>query len=109
MPPRAWVFLALPSLVFTGFRPSEAQDAARPGRPRIVLALGGGAARGFAHAGVLQWLEEHRIPVDGVVGTSMGGLVGGAYATGMSPQEIRSLINGIQWDQVFHGDTPYAL
>jgi NTE family protein len=107
--PGAWIFLALHSLVLIGIRPSEAQDAARPGRPRIVLALGGGAARGFAHVGVLEWLEAHRIPVDGVVGTSMGGLVGGAYATGMSPQEIRSLINGIQWDQVFHGDTPYAL
>ena len=69
MPSRAWVFLALPSLVFTGFRPAAAQDAARPGRPRIILALGGRAARGFAHIGVLEWLEEHRIPVDAVVGT----------------------------------------
>jgi NTE family protein len=107
--PTAWIFLALPSLVFIGLRPCAAQDAARQSRPRIVLALGGGAARGFAHVGVLEWLEEHRIPVDAVVGTSMGGLVGGAYATGMPPHEIRALVNGIPWDKVFHGDTPYAL
>src|SRR5947209_11952848 len=106
---RAWIILIVSSLVLTGIRRSAANDAARPSRPRIVLALGGGAARGFAHVGVLEWLEEHRIPVDAVVGTSMGGLVGGAYATGMSPPEIRAFVNGIPWDQVFRGDTPYAL
>jgi NTE family protein len=105
--PRAWLFVILPSLVGIGLRPAAARD--EPGRPRIVLALGGGAARGFAHIGVLEWLEEHRIPVDAVVGTSMGGLVGGAYAMGMPPHEIRALVNGIHWDQMFESDTPYAL
>src|SRR5579862_4671282 len=80
-------------------------SAASP-RPRIVLALGGGAARGFAHIGVLEWLEEHRIPVDAVVGTSMGGLIGGAYAAGMSPQEIRAVANGAAWDEIFRSDAP---
>jgi NTE family protein len=108
-PLRAWVFLAFPSLLFLGIRPAAAQEAARPSRPRIVLALGGGAARGFAHIGVLEWLEEHRIPVDAVVGTSMGGLVGGAYATGMSTREIRALVDGVPWDEVFRSETPYAL
>ena len=60
-------------------------DTSAPKRPRIALVLEGGAALGLAHIGVLQWLEEHRIPVSYVAGTSMGGLVGGFYATGNSP------------------------
>ena len=86
-------------------RLSEAQ-AATP-RPRVGLALGGGAARGIAHVGVLEWLEEHHIPVDVVVGTSMGGLIGGAYASGMSPAEIRKLLGRPDWDLMFLGEVPY--
>ncbi len=52
-------------------------------RPAVGVAFGGGGARGIAHVGVIQWLEEHRIPIDVAAGTSMGGLVGGAFATGM--------------------------
>ena len=55
----------------TDSKPNQARD------PRIGLVLEGGGALGLAHIGVLEWLEEHRIPVDYVVGTSMGGLVGG--------------------------------
>jgi len=56
---------------------------ARPRRrPKVGLVLAGGAALGLAHVGIIRWLEEHRIPVDYVAGTSMGGLVGGLYATG---------------------------
>ena len=77
-------------------------------RPRIGLALGGGAARGLAHIGVLQWLEEHRIPVDFVAGTSMGALVGGAYATGMSPAEMRTLMRTTDWDGLLRPDSPFA-
>src|SRR5690349_16344845 len=58
-------------------------------RPKIGLVLEGGGALGFAHIGVLEWIEEHHIPVDSVAGTSMGGLVGGLYASGLSPDEIR--------------------
>ena len=76
-------------------------------RPRVGLALGGGAARGIAHVGVLEWLEEHHIPVDVVVGTSMGGLIGGAYASGMSPAEIRNLLATTDWDLMFLGEVPY--
>jgi NTE family protein len=65
--------------------PIDAPQKAQPQRPRIGLALGGGGARGFAHIGVLQWLDEHRVPVDVIGGTSMGGLVGAAFATGMAP------------------------
>jgi NTE family protein len=52
-------------------------------------------------------MEEHRIPVSYVAGTSMGGLVGGIYATGRSPAEVRELINGIDWDQVLSGVIPF--
>ena len=69
--------------------------------------LEGGGALGLAHIGVLQWLEEHRIPVGYVAGTSMGGLVGGIYATGASPAEVKELVATINWDQVLQGQTPY--
>src|SRR5256884_9023120 len=58
-------------------------------RPTIGVALEGGGAMGLAHIGVLKWFEEHHIPVDYVAGTSMGGLVGGFYATGMTRSEER--------------------
>jgi len=76
-------------------------------RPRVGLALGGGAARAIAHAGVLLWLEENRIPVDYVAGTSLGGLIGGGYATGMSAAEIRDLLLEADWDRLFESDVPY--
>ena len=85
-----------------------AQNAAKAGRPTVGLALGGGSARGLAHVGVLQWLEEHRIPVDYVAGTSMGSIIGGLYAAGMSSSEIASALRDADWDQYFIGDVPFA-
>jgi NTE family protein len=76
-------------------------------RPRIGLVLEGGGALGLAHIGVIQWLEEHHVPVRYVAGTSMGALVGSVYATGHSPAEIRDLISGIKWNEVIRGATPY--
>src|SRR5271163_150098 len=75
--------------------------------PKLGLVLEGGGALGLAHIGVITWMEEHRIPVSYVAGTSMGGLVGGIYATGRSPAEVRELINGINWDQVLSGAIPF--
>ena len=60
-------------------------------RPAIGLALEGGGALGLAHVGVLQWLEEHRIPIDRLSGTSMGALVGALYATGATPAQMRAV------------------
>jgi NTE family protein len=79
----------------------------QPARLRIGLALGGGGARGFAHVGVLHWFEEHRIPVDVVGGTSMGGLVGGAFATGMTADDIHALVDSVDWAAVLAPDTPF--
>ena len=58
-------------------------------RLKIGVALEGGGALGLAHIGVLQWFEEQHVPVDFIAGTSMGGLVGGFYATGLSPEEMK--------------------
>lgn len=76
-------------------------------RKTVGLVLEGGGALGLAHIGVLQWMEEHHIPVDYVAGTSMGGLVGGIYATGMNPGEVRELVGGIDWDGVIRGQTDF--
>jgi NTE family protein len=82
-------------------------SAVADGRPRIGLALGGGSARGMAHVGVLEWLDAHRVPVDLVAGTSMGGLIAGTYATGLSGAEIRKLLGSVDWDRMFLGEVPY--
>jgi len=76
-------------------------------RPKIGLVLEGGGALGFAHIGVIQYLEEHHIPVDIVAGTSMGGLVGGLYAIGDSPGAIREFTDDIDWDSVLGGATKF--
>jgi NTE family protein len=75
--------------------------SAQPARPTVGVAFGGGSARGIAHIGVIQWFEENHIPIDVAAGTSMGGLVGGAFATGMSASELRALISGTDWDMLF--------
>jgi NTE family protein len=72
-------------------------------RPRVALALAGGGARGAAHVGVLKVLEELRVPVDCIVGTSMGALVGGGYASGMPASEIEVFLNGVNWRTVIGG------
>jgi NTE family protein len=69
-------------------------------RLKIGLVLSGGGARGIAHVGVLKWFEEHRIPVDLVAGTSMGGLVGAFHAMGSSSTEMQEILNSIQWDEM---------
>ncbi len=66
-------------------------------RPRVGLVLGGGGALDMAHVGVLKVLEELRIPVDYISGTSMGAIVGGLYAAGMSPEEIETLFVTADW------------
>src|SRR5947207_7196823 len=75
--------------------------AADANRPKIGLVLGGGGARGGAHIGVLEVLEELRVPVDCISGTSMGALVGGAYAAGISPAHIRQRIQETDWSTIF--------
>jgi NTE family protein len=100
-----FVFLtvaAAPSSLAQG----EPGTAAKP-RLKIGVALEGGGALGLAHIGVLQWFEEQHVPVDFIAGTSMGGLVGGFYATGLSPEEMKNLIERLDWDAILRDRTPY--
>ncbi len=91
------------SLSVFGAEPCKPRDA---NRPAVGLVLGGGGARGSAHVGVIQRLEELRIPVDCVVGTSMGALVGAMYATGMSGAELEAVIADLDWGLIFNDNTP---
>jgi NTE family protein len=79
--------------------PAPAAQQQTP-RPRIGLVLGGGGARGSAHIGVLKVLEEMHIPIDYVVGTSMGSIVGGGYASGKSPEELEAKIRSADWKRL---------
>ena len=74
-------------------------------RPRIGLALSGGGARGAAHIGVIRVLHEQKVPIDCIAGTSMGAIIGGLYASGMSLEEIEQAIDEIDWDDVFDDST----
>jgi len=84
-----------------------AEDTAQPqGRPKICLVLSGGGARGAAHIGVLKVLEELRVPIDCIAGTSMGSLVGGAYAAGMSTVDMEKLVGGLTTETIFKERPP---
>ncbi|SDW23739.1 NTE family protein [Thiocapsa roseopersicina] len=96
----ALLLVPLLCLVF----PSAPSAAAE--RPTIGLALSGGGARGAAHVGVLKMLEKMGIPVDYVAGTSMGAVIGGLYAMGMSPDEIEATIEEIDWTAIFQDEPP---
>jgi NTE family protein len=98
---------SLVGFVFTAILAAPQEPASDRKRPKIGLVLEGGGALGLAHIGVLQWLEEHQIPISYVAGTSMGGLVGGIYATGKSPAEIRDLTQKIDWNDVLQGQIPF--
>lgn len=65
----------------------------KPVAPRICLALSGGGARGAAHVGVLEALEQLHIPIDCIAGTSIGGIIGGLYAAGMSAQQLDAVLH----------------
>ena len=108
---KAWRSAAIALLSVTAVaQQADVSPSPKPDQavqPKIGLVLEGGAALGLAHIGVLTWLEENRIPVHYVAGTSMGGLIGGLYATGNSPAEIRKLVKGIDWAVVLRGEVPY--
>ena len=83
---------------------SPSATAANGGtRPRIGLVLGGGGAKGAAHIGVLKALEELRVPIDCIAGTSMGALIGATYASGSSSSEIEAAVRSIDWANTIGG------
>jgi NTE family protein len=81
------------------------QEPEPPSRPTIGIVLSGGGARGLAHVGVLEVLEELRVPVDVIAGTSMGAIVGGLYASGLPSDSLRALVAEIDWELLL-SDTP---
>ena len=86
--------------------PAASSSVAPPARPKVCLVLSGGGARGAAHIGVIKVLEELRVPIDCIAGTSMGSLVGGAYASGMSVPEMEALIEEITTALLFREKPP---
>ncbi len=78
------------------------------GRPVVGVALEGGGALGMAHIGVLEWMEDHHIPIDRIAGTSMGSLVGGLYASGMTPAQLRAIASSDAFTGVFTLQSPYT-
>jgi len=86
-------------------------NAAELPRDKVGLVLAGGGARGIAHVGVIQALEELHVPVDAIAGTSMGALVGGLYATGMNGTDLQQVVSVMDWEAAFsdkieRGDQP---
>ena len=105
MIPRLAIALLFASLALTPLA-ATAQDPAPSDRPTIGLVLSGGGARGLAHVGVLEVLEELRVPVDLIAGTSMGAIVGGLYASGLPADSIRALVAGAQWETILSDRPP---
>ncbi len=81
-------------------------QAPEPARPKIGLVLSGGGARGLAHIGVLRVLQENRIPVDAIAATSMGAIVGGAYAAGLTPDQMQRAVLEADWNQLLAAQPP---
>ncbi len=79
-------------------RMRQKMDGIRRYRPTVALVLSGGGAKGAAHVGVIRYIEELGIPVDMVLGTSMGGLIGGLYALGYTTDQMDSLVRNMDWD-----------
>src|SRR5688572_24220470 len=92
-------FMAL--MMAAGAPAQESAPQPATSRPRIGLVLSGGGARGAAHIGVLKVLEENRIPVDAIAGTSMGAVVGGLYASGLSAADIERVMTSVDWQDAF--------
>lgn len=84
--------------------PARAAESAK--RPRICVVLSGGGARGAAHIGVLKVLEELRVPIDCIAGTSMGSIVGGSYASGTTTAEMEQAVRGLSTDLLFKEKPP---
>ena len=95
----------IPLVTLAAPAPRAAAADDRTPRPKIGLVLGGGGARGAAHLGVLKVMEELRIPIDFIAGTSMGSVVGGLYASGMSTEELQRELTRTDWGDVFR-DSP---
>lgn len=84
---------------------NDSVESSKSSRPKVAVILGGGGAHGVAHLGVLAELERQRIPVDLVIGTGFGGVIGGLYASGMPIAQIDAFLFDTDWPDVFNPDT----
>ncbi len=103
--PTAMLLLAC-AAVRPGFAADPTPASAPAAAPRIGLALSGGGARGIAHIGVLKVLEEMRVPIHCVTGTSMGSIVGGTFAAGVTPAKLQEVVLKTDWDEIFRDQPP---
>ena len=81
-------------------------DSIRSTRPVVALVLSGGGAKGVAHIGAIRRIEELGIPVDMVLGTSMGGLIGGMYSLGYGPDDMEKLVSEADWSYLITDKQP---
>jgi NTE family protein len=92
---------------------AQGGDSARAPAPqprqRIALVLSGGGARGGAHIGVIKALQELRVPIDAIAGTSIGAIVGGFYVSGMTVEDMQKLVESLEWEDAFLNVTPRKL
>lgn len=101
--------LALAAVLAAAAHPAAADMAPNAGgakRPKICLVLSGGGARGAAHVGVLKVLEEYRVPIDCIAGTSMGALIGAGYATGSTVAEMEQILREITTEVLYKENPP---
>ena len=98
----AWQTVAPRSVSAAAAQPA----VAAPHRLRIGLVLSGGGARGIAHVGVLKVLEKLRVPIDAIAGTSMGAVIGGLYASGLTPDQIERMLRSMNWQGAFSDRPP---
>ncbi len=98
----AMVLIAGPGRIMADDAPQEPSTP----RPKIGLVLSGGGARGAAHIGVIRALEQMHVPIDAVAGTSMGAVVGGLYAAGLSGDEIQQVFRSLDWQELLRDRAP---
>jgi NTE family protein len=103
--PLVWVLLQPGAILASETTPAPSTGSNALQRPKIAVVLGGGGAHAVAHLGILQELERQRVPIDLIVGTGMGGLIGGLYASGMTLAEIQDFMLDTDWPDVFDPDT----
>ena len=100
--------LVLCLILMFPFRNQAQQTTIKTHRPKVALVLSGGGAKGFAHIGVLKILEEEGIPIDLIVGTSIGSLVGGVYSIGYNASDLENLVKSLDWETTLSDDVPRA-
>jgi NTE family protein len=107
--PSLLIALVLPAVLAAvgGAVHAQSEVPETPGRrPSVGLVLSGGGARGGAHIGVLRALQELRVPVDYIAGTSIGAIVGGFYASGMTVPDMTHLVESLEWERAFLNSMP---